>query len=216
MFMKHLEEQRIPTREPARTPPRRSGMWTRLSALALLTLGAGAVLSWFFPPQSTDDVSSEERQTRQEAFLQMDHFKLAPIPAQQVDDQIKEMRLPPIEREALRQQLTSDGARAASTASSSAPQQQNAKLSLARVIVWDTHSQDGDVITVSSAGYQVQVLLTNAMQAVTIPSDGVSPVQFTGTKDGGGGITLGIRGAQGEFLMPILAEGQSLALPVSF
>ena len=75
--------------------------------------------------------------------------------------------------------------------------------------------KDGDVVTVSSAGYRRDITLTNAPLTVSFPVDGSSSMQFVGVHDGGGGITLGIRGPNQEFLMPIMSEGQALSLPVT-
>jgi hypothetical protein len=37
----------------------------------------------------------------------------------------------------------------------------------------------------------------------------------TGAVDGGGGITLGLRTGTGELLLPVLAPGESLTVPVA-
>lgn len=208
--MKHLDPKQLPTDAPAKAPNKRKSTKNWLAVALLVVLGAGAGLTWLSPPNPGDAVSGEEVSTRQAAFTQMQELSIATVPSGEIDAALDEMQLAPADKSALRDQLES-------TDPSAVPATSNpANKRLARVTLWDTHSQDGDVVAVVSAGYRREVLITHAPQQVIIPVDGSTVVQIIGVRDGGGGITLGATGSSSSVLMPIMSVGQTIALPVNY
>ena len=177
---------------------------------ALVVLGAGAALTWLVPPDSSDLVSADEAQSRQTEFTQLEQLPVSMVASAEIDAALDEMQLAPTDRAELRERL--EGADPSAAPGSPAKKE----LQLARVSLWDTHAQDGDVVAVSSSGYRREVLITNAPQVVFVPVDGAAVVQIIGVRDGGGGITLGASGSDGSVLMPIMAVGQTIGLPVKF
>lgn len=80
--------------------------------------------------------------------------------------------------------------------------------------VYDDASEDGDVVSININGYTRTVPLRRVPTNITVPvsTSGQNAVTITGVKDGGGGVTLGIRYADGTLLSPNLAVGQSTSV----
>jgi hypothetical protein len=207
--MKHLDPKQLPDDAPARTPKKRNTARNWLAAAVLVLLGAGAGLNFMFPTDVSDAVSGEEVSSRQAAYSQTQPLTLATVADAEIDAALDDMQLSAAEKVALRGQLGQASPSAAGTSA-------NRPLKLARVTVWDTHAQDGDVVAVVSAGYRREVFITKAPQEVIIPVDGAQVVQLVGIRDGGGGITLGATGSSSSILMPIMSVGQTITLPVGF
>lgn len=199
--MKHLDPRQMP--REASAPRRKTSIARWVASLAVAIFGFGAFATWLFPASSADRVQQAERDSRQTAYTQLQAFPLVPVPAGETQAALDQMQLPPAERAALQSALPAPAA---------APQPQD--LRLARFEFWDTHAQDGDIVAFVSAGYRREVPLTHGAVSVTIPVDGSGVVHIVGVHDGGGGITLGLKGAGQEVLMPIMREGQTLTLPV--
>lgn len=224
-LMKHLDPRQLPKKAPAASP-RKSSTSRWLVLFALGTLGAGATATWLFPTSPTDKVSQAERDARQNSFSQLQQFSLVPVPADATQQALDQMQLPPTDRAALQSALglpsnvAISGQAPGATANTAVPNPSvtaapnSGNLRLARFDFWDTQTQDGDVVAFISAGYRREVPLSHGSVSVTIPVDGSGVVQVMGIRDGGGGITLGLRGANQEVLMPIMSEGQVLSLPV--
>jgi hypothetical protein len=169
-------------------------------------------------------VTQEEQQARHAAFTNVSVIALPSISVSEIDAALDTMKLDPVELSTLKALVSGDagspvpasnGLSVFNTTPAAQRVATRMPVRLVSVTLWDTHDQDGDVVTVSSAGYHRQIVLTNAPQTVAFPVNQASAVQVVGTHDGGGGITLGIRGPNQEFLMPIMSEGQSLTLPVT-
>ena len=88
------------------------------------------------------------------------------------------------------------------------------EVRLAWVTVWDNEAEDGDVVRISSEGYSVQVALLNRPTTVIIPAPAGGKFAITGVRDGGGGITVGVKTVSGEIPFPPMAPGQTLTLPI--
>lgn len=191
-------------------PKRPSSLLWILSVLAV-TLGLGSAGTFFFAPNAPDLVTDTEKQQRQIAFTKVRTLQAAEVEANRVDAALDEMRLSPSERTKLREMLPAEN-----PVSPAAPPQPTpaAPLRLVSISLWDTHAPDGDVVAIATAGYRREVALTKVAQTITFPLDQAATVQIIGMSDGGGGITLGIRGPSQEILMPIMSEGQTLSLPV--
>ena len=156
----------------------------------------------------------------------MEPLQLEPIDRADRIAATEEMQLPPFDRAGLQAILAdadrqpSDPSAGTSTglaqATAIGPAASNQSIVLTRLTLWDTHAEDGDVVAIVSAHYRREVRITNAQQHVIIPvTQGSSVIEVIGIHDGGGGITLGVEAAGGQALMPIMAVGQTLALPVT-
>jgi len=86
-------------------------------------------------------------------------------------------------------------------------------LRLAEVFLHDTDSEDGDVVTLVAGRVKFDVYLTKKPVKRIVPvMDGKLIV--IGKKDGGGGITLGIKTDQNDRLhSPVMRVGQSIEIP---
>lgn len=86
-------------------------------------------------------------------------------------------------------------------------------ISLAWVTVWDNLAEDGDVIEVSSGGMTRVVSILNEPTTIVVPySIDSAQLKITGLRDGGGGITVAARTANGSLSLPVMSEGQVITL----
>lgn len=204
--MRHLEpDQPAPIVRPAKQRSR-AAAW--LAAVFALTLVFGAGATWFLGPNSADHVAAREAQERQIAFTQVQPLRADVVPPTDTAKAIQSMRLEPAQQSSLQRLVQPD-------TTSTNPIATSSGLRLVNVTLWDTHAEDGDVVALVSAGYRREVAITNTPQTITIPVDGAAQVQLIGVRDGGGGITLGVRGVDQQVLMPIMSEGQTLVLPLA-
>jgi hypothetical protein len=216
--MKHLDRRQIgPPKDSPQKKRGRSSLFWALS-MAVIVLGAGAGGAAFFARNNSDQVSAEQKQERQIEFTKVRSLALEPVEPAQVDAALDQMRLAPPERAQIRA-LIDDRPRTApaGTGLSGLPAPvatPDKPLRLATITVWDSDAEDGDVVALISGGYRREVLLRKAPVTLTIPVDASGQVKLVGVHDGGGGITLGLRGPMQEVMAPILAEGEELILPV--
>jgi hypothetical protein len=218
---RHLDPKQLPEPMPEAkldSAPTSRGWW--LGAL-LFVGGGGALGGWLWPTHHADHVSEQERTDRQAAFTRISSLSVPSVDASSVDSVLSTMGLQPADQLKMKVLLEPKSGNAPIGSPSSPPtptplpQPATPPLRLVSVTLWDTHAQDGDVVLVSSGGYQREITLTNAVQTVSFPVSANSVVQFVGVHDGGGGITLGVGGPQQQVLMPIMSEGQTLTLPIS-
>lgn len=66
------------------------------------------------------------------------------------------------------------------------------QLQLGVIRLWDYMDVDGDVVTVSSSGFAQSLPLTHQPTIVVVPYSGPGTIALTGTRDGGGGITVAV------------------------
>jgi len=224
--MKHLDPRQI--EKPKKSPPEqqkknRTGLFWGLSMIVIV-LGLGAAGTAFFSRGAIDQVSDQEKQDRQIAFTKVRELAVTPVDSSQIDSALDEMRLTPPERAQMRgmiqdkapaSQTSTTGAGPSAVTMTFTPTSQDKPLRLVSISLWDSDAEDGDVVAVISGGYRREILLTKAVQTVTIPVDQASLLKIVGVRDGGGGITVGIRGPSQEILVPILAEGEVLSLPIA-
>lgn len=196
--MKHVEPGPM-TQALPRKPKRKFSalLWWLMAGGAVL--GLGALGTEFLGPPAADMVSQTEIQKRQTGFTASRALSVAAVDPADYEKTLGEMRLAPTEQSQLRARLT-DGSES---------------VRLVSMTLWDTHSEDGDVVAVVSAGYRNEIAILHGPQVVSFPVDGTGLVQIVGVRDGGGGITLGVRGPQRELLMPIMSEGQTISIPVA-
>jgi hypothetical protein len=212
--MRHLEPRQIERREDQRAAPRRI-LPAILVAVALVVAG-GYAGTRLFPPSDADVVATAEVKQREAAFATAPQIKLQAVAAPQVSAAINKMGLPDHDSQKLSTLVAAPAAAPAPVAGQPAQQPQQQQYSLVELVLWDTHAPDGDVVLVTSAGYSREVVLTKTPTIVYVPGSGAGVIQVTGIKDGGGGITLGVKGATQSVLMPIMSVGQTLPLNVQF
>lgn len=170
-----------------------------LIAGAVLALGMAAAIAFggLFSSRAQDTGLSQTQIAERAAnFTGHGMVSLPIIGSGDQDAAINEMALP----EAQTDQLKSDI--------------QAGKVKLVWLTLWDDMAEDGDIVQVESAGYSASVLLTNAPQRVALPLPGTGVVNLTGTKDGGGGITLAVMSGSTQVAVPVLQTGQSVGIPV--
>lgn len=88
------------------------------------------------------------------------------------------------------------------------------KNQLTEITVWDDVAEDGDVVSLSSAGIRQEIPILHQPTKVFLPLVSGQPVILTGVKDGGGGITVAIGNGNTPLANPVLQEGESLSIPV--
>ena len=223
--MKHIEPTQLQGVDEPRHA-RRPGSRVWLGLATALCLGLGGLATAMFDGNLQDRVTDAERSERLARIGGLPALQLAVVAPERLDESLGRMGLQPNESVTLRAMLfpatgEARGGRAAlatrtqgTPAALSAPvPAQRAPVRLVELAVWDTHAADGDVIAIASAGYRRELVLTKAVQVVAVPVDASGLLAITGIRDGGGGITLGVRGSSQTVLMPIMSEGQTIALP---
>lgn len=229
--MRHLEPQQMQPRERRdrqRQPVRKPSLWKLAALIILLAGGAGFGLTFFFPPSAADRVTPQEADARLQDFARAPPLLLQSIPRDKADAVVSAMDMPAAQKDALRRDLGV----ATAPATAPLPAQAQAQVpapapapaaqlapnpgarQLVEVVLWDTHSPDGDVVRVRSAGFSRDVVLSRTPTVVFVPVDGSGALQIQGVHDGGGGITLGVRGPQNAMLMPVMSPGQVLNLGI--
>jgi len=221
----------VPTRAPYVEPlaprqthaaPKRFSAKTWTVLFCALTLGMGAAATWMFAPESQDQVSPAQAQQRQEAFEHMAPLQLKAIAPAEQDARLAEMQLPPAAQASLKQVLqtsTQDASAAAQGSPGPAAQSQAAPnpsaVRLVELVLWDSDAPDGDIVRVVSGGYSRDVVLQKQPLLLAVPVQGSTPIQIVGVHDGGGGITLGVKGGSQSVMAPVLSVGQTIALPIA-
>jgi len=186
------------------------------------------------PNHDSDNVSESEKQNRSQAFAAMGSIQLSVVDDRDIDTAINSMQLASAAKQVLRadvlsttaQSVTAPATSAAPTRSSAqhqtVAQAQSAAMpakseqtKLAWITLWDTDSEDGDVVRIDSQGYSRTVTLTTkpVVFAIPVPADGI--IKVTGILDGeGGGITVGLASGASKAVFPIMSVGQVLGLHV--
>lgn len=205
--MKHIDptpHASAPAPRPSKAARRTSGIALILAGLVLVA-GLGFGMSHFGGPPARDEVSDAQKQALEQNFLKLAPVQLTPVADAELDQALASMKLPPDQARALKQQLLG------------APTVQpgHQAMQLAWLEVWDARAEDGDVVHVSAAGYEVDVPMLHARTRIAVPVDASKSVVLTGVTDGGGGITLGVLTSMGVEQLPVLAPGASLTLPVA-
>lgn len=170
-----------------------------------MVLGVGYAMTTFFTPATSDDISESTKTELINQFAQAQPLRLTPVPADEVEAALDSMHLSTQEREALKATLTYRAEDPHTTVNS-----------LHWLELWDFADQDGDVVTVTSEGYEASHALVKAPTRIVIPVGSSRSVTIRGTQDGGGGITLGVHSGAAGVSLPVLAPGQALTIPVTF
>lgn len=201
--MRHLESKPLLNGrlQPAPAKKGTSFAWI-VAGLVTVVLVGGLGLTRLFPPAVPDQVSQSETKDRAEAFAKLGALVVPLVGKEKAAQALPAMGLNPTESAALSSALAQPEA--------------EKKTGLVEILLWDTHAPDGDVVRVMSAGYSRDVVLSKTPTLVYVPGSGSGVIQISGVQDGGGGITLGVKGSQQSVLMPIMSVGQTISLPVSF
>lgn len=205
--MKHLEPQpqRAENQMAPKVQPKKRNSKIKLAAIFLgLTLGAGSLMTALWGTPSGDDLSESDKAALVSAFSNTHSLQLIPVAAHEIDTALDLMQLDPKQRSALQSTLNAQ--------TGTTPQQSR----LGWIELWDFASQDGDIVRISSAGYELDYPLLNAPARLAVPIDGTSTIKIVGVTDGGGGITLGLRSGATAISLPVIQPGQSLIVPVTF
>jgi hypothetical protein len=187
-----------------------------------LTLGLGSMASWLFAPDAQDRLTPAEIEQRAATFAKMPPLQLKTVPATELDTRLADMKLTPVAQVELKQLLQQAPPRPRVSrplpAGANSPNVARAEPSSVRLIeltLWDSHAADGDVVRVISAGYSRDVVLYKQPLVLAVPVQAGVPIQILGVHDGGGGITLAVKGADSPVMTPIMSEGQTISLPIA-
>lgn len=214
--MKHLEPEQQPITSQSLKKQKIS---SPASGWKLITIGVVLVASigyamnaaWNLAP--VDRISDATKAELTAKFLALESVKLEPVAKQDIDTALNSMGLSPDQRRSLQETLTINNTEHNSQSKLSQPD----NAALVWVNLWDSVSADGDIVTVSSAGYSVEILLQKAHARIAIPIDeATSEITITGVRDGGGGITLGVQSGYAPTILPVMRVGEVLSLPVSY
>ena len=120
------------------------------------------------------------------------------VGADEVDQAVETMPVPAEQREQIREQV------------------QTGQVRLAWLTLWDTHSEDGDVLRFESdAALPIEVMALNNPTTLAIPYPASGKVKVTGVVDGGGGITIALKSGAAQISWPTMQPGDTLDLPVT-
>jgi hypothetical protein len=192
--------------------------------IVAVSLHFGSGGAWWPLPGHGDAVTEADANLRTAQFATLAPLRLSLIAPSENEAALGGMQLEPQAKMALAAALAAstvatpvaaDPATAPSAAPASSPRLE--PLRLAWVTLWDTDAEDGDVVRLDSAGYSRTVTLAKkpVTFAVPVPEDGI--IKVTGIRDGeGGGITVGLASGASQAVFPIMSEGQTLGLKVSF
>jgi hypothetical protein len=195
-----------------------------LVGIIAISLNFGSGGAWWPLHGSGDAVNETDTKLRAAQFATLAPLHLSLVPPSETSAALDAMQLAPAAKaklaDALETRTTATPAAADPTPTSSAAPVASPgaePLRLAWVTLWDTDAEDGDVVRLDSEGYSRTVTLAKkpVTFAVPVPKDGI--IKVTGIRDGeGGGITVGLASGASRAVFPIMSEGQTLGLKVSF
>ncbi len=212
--MKHLEplQKSVPSAEETLVVSSSTSKFTLFLVGMLLVAGIGYGMTSLWNSFSSDNVSDVKKSELIAEFSKLESIKVEPVAAQDTDTALDSMRLPPDQHHLLKTAVLSNNAHVSSGASTV----QSDKTTLVWLSLWDFAAPDGDIVHISTAGYEMDVPLQKLENRIAIPVDATKTVKITGVRDGGGGITLGVKSGEVTVSMPVLGVGQILSLPLSY
>lgn len=214
--------QPLPER-PERIRQKRPWLKRWVVLFCALTLGLGSLASWLLVPDAQDRLTSAEIEQRAATFAKLPPLQLKTVPAAELDTRLADMKLTPVAQVELKQLLQQAQPRSrvsrlpapAGANLQSVARTEPSSVRLVELTLWDSHAADGDVVRVISAGYSRDVLLYKQPLVLAVPVQAGVPIQILGVHDGGGGITLAVKGADSPVMTPIMSEGQTISLPLA-
>lgn len=201
--MKHLEPkpQLLANPPSIKALPNKRSLKTKFTIAAFaLILGVGGIMTAFWDPTPSDNVTETTKTRLVNEFPSTLPVKLTAVAPHETGAAMDSMALDPSQRNSLMQTLN--------TAAS--------KNSLGWIEVWDFASQDGDIVHISSAGFELDYPILNTPARIAIPIDATAIVRISGVRDGGGGITLGIKNGISAISLPVIQPGETLTVPITF
>lgn len=202
---RHLDPWQPKTGKSPRVAKRPSlARWSITATVLGIALATGLTL--LHPLTAGDNVSRHEVDQRKNEFAKSPGLKLVELPVLAASSAIGQLPLEANQKAAL--------LKAVAHPTPAEEPLRPAALKVAQITVWDTHQQDGDIVAINSGAFRIELPLTKAPLTVAVPVEGAAPLRIVGVRDGGGGITLGIRSGDSAMLMPIMSEGQELVLPL--
>lgn len=212
--MKHLEPlpAHAPKKQNKLDVSRRSSKLTLFVVGALLVAGLGFGMSALWGPPTSDQLSNTQKAELVAEFAKLKSVSVEQVAHQDLSKALETMRLAPDQRQKLEAELSAKDPSAPRSATA-APKDSPV---LVWVTLWDFADPDGDIIHVSSAGYEIDIPLQKNQTRIAVPVDGSKAVKISGVRDGGGGITLGVQSGASPVALPVLTVGQSITLPVTY
>ena len=190
-----------PVEHQGRVPPKRNlAAQVRRALLLGGVLALGALAAARFGPAAApaDRILGPDEAARRAARLaDAGPIEVPIVAGRQIAAALAALNLPAAEREQLAKDVEAG------------------RLRLVWLSLYDTDAEDGDVVTIGSAGFLYTLGLAKAPAAVAVPVAIGGPVTLTGTRDGGGGVTVGVVGPQGPLPVPPLSVGQTISLAVA-
>jgi hypothetical protein len=188
--------------EPALARPELLRGSTTVTAgfIAAVLLGLGAIaFGGSGPATKADGISTSESARLAEGFRQ-GHGALLPVDLsseQRRSELVQALRMPRANAENLMAMV------------------ERGERMLGWLTLWDNFDEDGDIASVTAAGFTQSVPLTHVPTRILVPYIPGQPVFITGDRDGmGGGITVAVELSTGPLPLPPLAVGQTVALPI--
>ncbi|WP_446808175.1 hypothetical protein ACH50O_12770 [Methylomonas sp. 2BW1-5-20] len=178
----------------------------------LLVAGLGYGMTAIWGTVSSDSVSKAEQATLVAEFAKLKSIDVEPVSVQDTDTALDSMQLQPPQRQQLQTALLNRSTPLATAM----PRSQVSETGLVWITLWDFAAADGDVVHVSSAGFEMDIVLQKSQTRIAVPVDSSKTVKISGVHDGGGGITLGVKNGAGMVSLPVLQTAQTLTVPVSF
>jgi len=169
-----------------------------VGAIALLALAgiATGILSFSAPQPSRVPPAPPVAVEQQEAKPQPMPSLIRPVPAADVERAVGAILGTDADKARLRAEIASGQTR------------------IGWLTVLDSDVEDGDWVTVSSAGISQKVQLFHAPTTVAVPYAPGVPVTVTGTVDGDGkGITVAVRVGANSFVLAPMRPGTSVQVP---
>lgn len=177
--------------------------------------GRTNILSFF---RHGNDLTDAQIQERLAAFNVLGEMALDVVQDKDVPQAVESMQLPPAEKEAL---LDSMKEPASETTPSPAPAKEAAfkkeRRRLVWVSIWDTNTDNGNVVRIDSQGYSRFVTLRKQPIVFAVPTspDGRWIIHVTGISDiDGRGITIGLASGKAKAIFPLMRARQDLGLKV--
>jgi hypothetical protein len=196
---------------------------------AVNRISGGAL--WAFTKQA-DNFNQREKDKISQDFYAHGPIKLERVKFGDLGKAISSMKLSPDEEKDFRAELAlatemmsaSDGARMAGKIRAAAPapaalpapadRDDEFRLPMAWITVWDYRDEDGDVVRIVSSGYSRTVPIVNQQVTLALPMPTGGVVNVIGVHDGHGGITLGVSSGAMPVSLPVMTEGQIIGVPV--
>jgi hypothetical protein len=165
-------------------------------AILALAVGAGLYINHSGAPADQPTPAQIAEMSQSWEAAQRDKVSLPLVQPEEQAEALAGLNLPEEEKEALQAEIAAE------------------RVSLVWLTLWDNYAEDGDVVALHSEGLNITVPLFKAPVRIALPRPAGGVINLTGVRDGGGGITLGLMSGPDQVLIPPLAPGQVVGIPV--